>query len=439
MSLPKMRKYLSAPGLLAGIRRTFEKISDPRSRKSPYSLVDILMSGLAMFSLKYPSLLKFDEHRHEKVIRHNLQMLYGVNQAPCDTQMREVMDPVDPEELRRGFRTVIGRLQRDKVLSQYQWRGRYWISIDGTGHFSSNLVSCPECCVKHAGTEKESYYHQLLCAVLIHPEKKTVLPLAAEAIHRQDGKSKNDCELSAAKRLLRKLKEDFPYLQGAVIVEDGLYSKGPPINLLKELGFHFVIVAKEGDHPTLFQTVRERLATPHYEEIEREEAPGIVRGYRWMNGIPLNATHRELEVNYLDFWERVNEEEKNFTWVTDLSLSEEVVSDYVKGGRSRWKIENETFNTLKNQGYHLEHNYGHGKQHLSTVLALLMLLAFLVDQVQEFCCALFQEARQKFHSRTSLWDKMKALFTGYYIPSWQILWEAIIQGHVGAVLQPDTS
>jgi hypothetical protein len=157
MSLAKMRKYLSAPGLLAGIRRAFGKIPDPRTRRSPYQLVDVLMSGLAMFGLKYPSLLKFDEHRNEPVIRHNLQTLYGVKQAPCDTQMREVMDLVDPEELRRGFRTVIGRLQRDKVLSQYRWRGHYWISIDGTGHFASSQVSCPECGVKHAGTEKESY------------------------------------------------------------------------------------------------------------------------------------------------------------------------------------------------------------------------------------------------------------------------------------------
>ena len=67
----------------------------------------------------------------------------------------------------------------------------------------------------------------------------------------------------------------------------------------------------------------------------------------------------------------------------------------VRGGRARWKIENETFNTLKNQGYQFGHNFGHGKQNLSTIFVMLMMLAFLVDQTQELCCPLFQAVRQE--------------------------------------------
>ena len=111
----------------------------------------------------------------------------------------------------------------------------------------------------------------------------------------------------------------------------------------------------------------------------------------------------------------------------------------MRGGRGRWKIENETFNTLKNQGYQLEHNYGHGQKHLATVFGLLMVLAFFVDQVQELCCSLFQAARQQFHSRTSLWDKLRGLFKEYFVVSWETVWLAIIYGHKGGVLQPDTS
>ena len=111
----------------------------------------------------------------------------------------------------------------------------------------------------------------------------------------------------------------------------------------------------------------------------------------------------------------------------------------LRGGRARWKIENETFNTLKNQDYPLEHNYGHGKQHLATNFGLLMILAFLVNQVQELWCATFQAARKARGSRTSLWQRMRSLFTGYYIESWRQFFEALIHGPTSYPLQPDTS
>ena len=98
------------------------------------------------------------------------------------------------------------------------------------------------------------------------------------------------------------------------------------------------------------------------------------------------------------------------------------------GGRARWKIENETFNTLKNQGYHFEHNYGHGEQHLSVVFAMLMMLAFLVDQTQQLCCALFQAVWAKLGSKRLLWERMRALFYDYALASMRQLFEALLYG-----------
>ncbi|MEI2421337.1 hypothetical protein V6O07_13770, partial [Arthrospira platensis SPKY2] len=115
----------------------------------------------------------------------------------------------------------------------------------------------------------------------------------------------------------------------------------------------------------------------------------------------MNQSHPDLEVNVLDYWEVRAGEELNFSWITDLHLTRNHVALVMKGGRSRWHIENQTFNTLKNQDYEFEHNFGHGQQYLATVLALLMMLAFLIDQVQEYGCVFFQAARQRFHSRTS--------------------------------------
>ena len=159
---------------------------------------------------------------------------------------------------------------------------------------------------------------------------------------------------------------------------------------------------------------------------------------RFASGIPLNKSHPDLLVNYLEHTEIVDGEECIlFSWITDLKLNEDNCHEVMRGGRARWKVENETFNTLKTQGYHLEHNYGHGKQHLSTVFALLTMLAFFIDQIQESSCRLFQQARQRFRSRTSLWDRMRTLFTSYYIDDWMLFWQAIIRGHKASKLCPD--
>ena len=113
---------------------------------------------------------------------------------------------------------------------------------------------------------------------------------------------------------------------------------------------------------------------------------------------------------------------QNFSWITDFELTTDTVEKIMRGGRARWKIENETFNTLKNQGYHFEHNYGHGKKSLSVVLAMVMMLAFLVDQTQQLCCPLFQAAwATSGHNKRSLWNKVRCYFLAYTFDSMQDL------------------
>src|SRR5216683_1759728 len=89
---------------------------------------------------------------------------------------------------------------------------------------------------------------------------------------------------------------------------------------------------------------------------------------------------------------------------------------------------NAGFNTLKNQGYNFEHNYGHGQQNLSVVFAMLMMLAFLVDQTQQLCCALFQAVWAKLGSKRLLWERMRALFYDYRLESMRELFEALLYG-----------
>jgi len=228
-----------------------------------------------------------------------------------------------------------------------------------------------------------------------------------------------------------------------IVLEDALAANGPHIKTLQEQGMSFIIRVKPGSNATLMETVQERLCVGEVDEFEHVGDDGILRGYRFVNDVPLNKAHPDVRVNYLDYWEVGKDgKEKNFIWITDITLSRDTVHSVMRAGRSRWKVENETFNTLKNLGYHFEQHYGHGKQHLSTVFATLMLLAFLLDQVQELCCILFNAARNQFHSKKSLWEKMRGLFLEYSIDHWEDFYMAIIFGHTGQRLRPkypDTS
>jgi hypothetical protein len=98
----------------------------------------------------------------------------------------------------------------------------------------------------------------------------------------------------------------------------------------------------------------------------------------------------------------------------------------MRGARARWKIENETFNTLKNRGYRFEHNFGHGHRHLSTVLMHLTILAFLIDQIQQRGCRLFQAALAAAKTKSRFWRKLRGLFDSFRIPSRKALVHAIV-------------
>lgn len=434
--MKNLKKHVSAPGLLKRVRSQFIKIPDTAGPRSKIPLVDCLMSGLAIFGLKIPSLLQFDEQSEDARIKHNLQLLYNVEKVPSDTYFRERLDEVNFQLLRRPFNRVFAALQRQNVLKRFEYYEKhYLISLDGTGCFSSHQVHCTSCCVKNHKDGSKTYYHQLLAAVLIHPDEKTVIPLAPEPILKQDGHKKNDCERNAAQRLLEAIRREHPHLK-TIIVEDALYANAPHINLIKQLGMRYIIGAKPDGHAYLFEFIK----AVKMQEKEERASDGTVHRYRWFNGAPLNDAHADCKVNFLDY-EEISPKGKvqHFTWVTDIPLIPSTVRLVMKGGRARWKIENETFNTLKNQGYHFEHNYGHGYKQLSTVMGMLMFLAFLVDQAQETCCEWFQRALKKAKRKIRLWHRIQALFTEYFILSWQALYEAIVNDTGWGTLGVDTS
>lgn len=412
------------------VKKLFSKIPEPKKPNSSRKIriVDCLLSACAMFSFKFPSLLQFDdicrdEHDEDKKgILHNLKTLFGIEQVPSDTYMRERLDEVDHQTLRKSFTVLFAQIQRGKNLEAYQYlNGHYLISLDGSGHFSSNKVHCENCCEKHHQNGTITYHHQVLSAAIVHPDKNIPIPLCPEPIVKQDGNTKNDCERNASKRLLEDLRREHPHLK-IIITEDGLASNAPHIKLLKSLKMHYILGAKPEDHKALFDLV-DFAGCTHYEHIDKK---GSIHRYRFVNNVSLNDSNPDCMVNFIEYWETPKKGRmQHFSWVTDIKITEATCYTIMKGGRARWHTENEIFNTLKNQGYEYEHNFGHGKKNLCTVFSILMTLAFLIDQIQLLCCPLFQDALKKVRAKIVLWQDMRGKFKEFLILCWEDLYRHI--------------
>lgn len=434
----KTRSSFTHSSLLSTIRSTFNKTSSLPARAKGISITDCLMSGLAIFSLKYKSLLKFEEDKAtEKITQNNLASLYGINKTPCDTYLRERLDDNKLiTQIHSSFASLFKPLQRGKVLDNWKFLdNKYLISLDASGFFSSNTIKCDSCCekVRNKGTDQETtlYHHQMLVGSIVSPNMKQVLPIGFEPIIKADGSKKNDCERSCAKRWLEMFRKSHPQLP-TIIVADGLYSNAPFINELQDKRCSFIIVAKENDHKYLYDYFWagsgediSQFESSHYKEKRHYKTT-----YRFMNNVPLNDANHDLKVNVL-YYEELDIKKNKTTkwlWITNIKITRENVKSIMQGGRARWRIENETFNTLKNQGYNFDHNFGHGYKGLSNIFAGLMLLAFYIDQILEACNLDYQAAIKKYGSRSNFFEKVRAKFFDFRISSFERLYEVMIVG-----------
>jgi hypothetical protein len=202
--------------------------------------------------------------------------------------MREILDPVDPEQLRAPFKGPIRQLQRGKILEDMVFfQGCYLLSLDGTGFFSSKKLHSEICLKKeNSKTSQVTYHLQMLGAAIVHPAFKEVIPLPPEFIVKQDGQNKNDCERNAAKRFFEKLRKDHPHLP-LIITEAQKYN------------LHYILGVKEGDHSFLFDQVKEARSAGEITEFEivDEENPEMVHRFSFLNQVPINESNQDLLVN----------------------------------------------------------------------------------------------------------------------------------------------
>ena len=433
----KVRKQLNKTHLIDQIWEEFNDIPRP-CNNSPYLVTDHLMSALALLVLKYPSLRQFDiatrggdegetvEHRRT---RNNLKEMRHINRVPSDSGLRRFLDLIDPEAIRPVYARLFAIRQRTGVLrKQFGWQeGYYLVSLDGTGVHSSKTIQCPHCCTTEHEDGTITYGHQMMGGALVHPDHSEVIPLAPEPIIKEDGQKKNDGECNAIQRMLDRYRQDHPRLK-LVVLADSLHSNASVIQRVIDNGMSFIMVAKLGNHDHLFGQFYELDETNRTERLEIRDRDGVTHSYLWKNDLQMNKTNDDIRVNFL-FYQTFQQDGTvtTWTWVTDRQINAATAPEIARAGRSRWQIEN-TFNTLKNRGYRLEHNFGHGEQFLTTVFQFLMILALLVDQLELVGCQLFQKARDRLGSLQELWVEMRVMFKKFRLKGWQHLYESIYYG-----------
>jgi len=396
--------------------------------KIKHSIHDVFMSGFAMMFFQDPSILQFQKSLEDDGHNNNLKTLFNVQNIPKDSQMREVIDEVDSSELEPLFEDFFRLLQRGKYLEDYCFSGSsYIISIDGTGYFGSDKISCPGCLRKESKKGKVRYEHQIVQATLMRPDIKQVIPFAPEEVKNTDRNDKQDCEIEAGKRLIKKIRKSHPKLK-VIIVADSLYSNQPFIEDVKVNNMNYILVVKSDNHKILMEWVNEQRQLKEVKRMEGKDAKGRLHIYKWINEVPLNGNKDTLWVNYFEYWiiDKGRVAYHN-SWVTDIRINENNVRELVRGGRCSWKIENETFNTLKNQGYHIEHNYGHGEKYLSMNFFLLDLLAFFMHQIFELSDDLYQRCRVKLGSRSHLWERLRNVICVLIFTDWESLFQRVLK------------
>ena len=422
-----VKKHLGFSGLRKTIFKRLLQIEDFRKGEVDYTLYDCFMSAFAMMFFQDPSLLQFQKRIQTSINRNNLKTVFNVSAIPKDTQLRDVLDESPTFELEKIFSDFLAHLQRGKHLELYQFLdGYYLMPTDGSEYFSSEKISCPSCLTKESKKGKVRYHHQILQSVIVHPDCKQVLPLAPEPIQNTDGTDKQDCEINDSKRLIKKIRKRHPKLK-LVFVGDDLYSNQPFIDELKTVNMAFILVAKPSNHKILYEWFTELKNMGATKHMEFTDFKGRRHLYEWINDIPLNGTKDAENVNYFEYSLIVKGKVTyHNSWVTGFNVTKDNVVALVKGGRARWKIENEGFNTLKNQGYHIEHNFGHGQKNLCTIFFLLNLLAFFMHQILELTDLLYQKCRSGFSSRKEFWNQLRCTFRFMLFINWESMLKQII-------------
>ena len=400
-----------------------------RGDNTMYAMADFGSAAFAVFFTQSPSFLAQQTALQRGRGTSNCQTLFGMDKIPTDNQIRSMLDPVPPETLFPMFDNTIAALEAGGGLPAFQRLGGHvLIALDGTEYFCSQKLSCPSCSSRARANGKTEHFHAMLSAAMVAPGHDRALPLEPEFISPQDGAEKQDCESRAAHRWLAAHGPKYARLK-PIYMGDDLSSRQPTCEAVKAIGAHFLFTAKPSSHKTLYSWL-EGAEVPSMEQKIKQGKRFVTYRYRWLGDVPLRDGTDAMLVNWLEI-EIVDAAGKityRNSFVTDLPVTEVNVAELAACGRARWKIENESFNTLKTKGYNLEHNFGHGKQHLAATLATLNLLAFALHTVADLVDEAWKAARAAVGARKRFFEELRTITTYLLFPTWAALVETLRSG-----------
>jgi hypothetical protein len=415
------------PSLVAGLRAVCATFADSRKgRGGNIAMADFGLSAFALFFMQSASFLAFQRTLEKGQGRSNCQTLFGIGKIPSDNYIRDMLDGADPALLQPCFERMEQLLATSPLRATFaRLDGRLLIAWDGTEYFCSQKLGCPHCLTRKRSNGKVESYHTLLAATAVAPGHSKVVPLFPEFIAPQDGAEKQDCERNAAKRWHAKHADRLRPLR-PIYLGDDLFACQPIVTMLTDAGDDFIFTCKETSHKALYDFIDGAEPERHVETIRKGKAVET-RRYRWITGVPLRDGKDAALVNWIGFEisDGTGRVKYSIAWVTSLPVSKANVADIAAAGRSRWKIENETFNVMKNRGYELEHNFGHGETFLAMTLAALNLLAFAWHSALDIVEPPWQAARQAAATRSSFFAHILTLTTYVVFPSWSALIQAL--------------
>jgi hypothetical protein len=413
--------------MIQTLRQTFAALPDTRKGKNTtYAIAEAAVGAFAVFFTQSPSFLAHQRHMESRKGQSNASSLFGMEKVPTDPQIRNLLDPIDPSHLREPFWTIYAGLEADGYLDAYRgFADNYLCGLDGTQTFSSQKIHCEHCSTRdHNGTI--TYSHTAITPVLLAPGQKQVIALEPEFITPQDGQEKQDCEQAAAKRWVKRNAHHFP-AHGVTILADDLYCHQPFCALLLEEQMNFILVCKPDSHVALYEEVELLSKIDGISHLAFRQWNGRfteVWHCRYVNQLPLRRGPDALSVNWCELTierEDTGEQLYHNAFATNHLLTDQTVQPILIAGRTRWKVENENNNVLKNYGYHLEHNYGHGQQFLASVLIMLNLLAFLMHTVLDFSDVQYRRVREALVRRDTFFHDLRALTRYLYFTDWDHL------------------
>ncbi len=426
------------------IHNRFAELPDHRKggNNTQYEMSDAALSAFSVFLMQSPSFLAHQRDMQRQKGRDNVQTLFGVYQTPSDNQIRNLLDPVEPQEVGQIFWALYALLEAEGLLESHRGvNGNLLCGMDGTQYFSSTKISCPHC-TQRQHEERVHYSHSVIAPVLVAPDSSAVYSLEPEFIWPQDGAEKQDCEQNAFQRWVERNAQRLPAHQ-VTMMGDDLHCRQPTCELCLAHQLNFLFVCRPESHAALYQEVAllERIQGVTHLEVRHHNGRFYERQrYRYVNQVPLRSGADALPVNWCEVeivCEKTGERLYFNQFVTNHLLDEQTVIEVVASGRAHWKTENENHNVLKNAGYHLEHNFGHGNQFLSAVLLSLNLLAFLLHTLLDQTDPIYQQVRQELATRRTFFNDIRTLTRYMIFDSWrQMLWFMFVQLELDQKTQP---